>query len=152
MIWLLAQPLPSTSPVSKLDRRHTGRLRNRDKLLVGEGEGGWRKTRSRIIRLQKSLDIYKPFSTLCFKSMYPRVTSSQQIILVRRLSVGQKVGCPRKWFFDYPRNTEFFEGFKKFRGIFIVKICRIPRNFGKFLEIQRNSAEFRGILRNSAEF
>jgi hypothetical protein len=82
--------------------------------------------------------------------MYPRLTSSQQIILVRRLSVGQKVGGPRKWFFDYPRNTEFFERYKKFSGIFIVKFCRIPRNFGKLLEIQRNSAEFRGILGNFA--
>jgi hypothetical protein len=81
--------------------------------------------------------------------MYPRVTSSQQIILVRRLSVGQKVGCPRKWFFDYPRNTEFFERYKKFRGIFFVKFCRIPRNFR---EISGNSWKFNEIPRNSAEF
>jgi hypothetical protein len=37
MILLLPFPL---SPVSKLDRRHTGRLRKRDNLLTGEGEGG----------------------------------------------------------------------------------------------------------------
>ncbi len=41
MIWLLAHPLPP-SPISKLDRRHTGRLRKRDNVLTGgwgEGEG-----------------------------------------------------------------------------------------------------------------
>jgi hypothetical protein len=40
MIWLLPQPAPpSPSPGSKLDRRHTGRLRKRDNLQTGEGEG-----------------------------------------------------------------------------------------------------------------
>ncbi len=39
MLWLLAHPFPP-SPVSKLDRRHTGRLRNRDNLLSGEGGKG----------------------------------------------------------------------------------------------------------------
>jgi hypothetical protein len=38
MIWLLPLPLP-LSPVSKLDRQHTGRLRKRDNLLMGEEEG-----------------------------------------------------------------------------------------------------------------
>jgi hypothetical protein len=37
MIWLLAHPLPP--PVSKLDRRQTGRLRKRNNLLTGEGGG-----------------------------------------------------------------------------------------------------------------
>jgi hypothetical protein len=40
MIWLLSHPFPPPSPVSKLDRRHTGRLRKRDKLLTGEGGRG----------------------------------------------------------------------------------------------------------------
>jgi hypothetical protein len=31
---------PAPSPVSKLDRRHTGRLRKRDNLLTGKGKGG----------------------------------------------------------------------------------------------------------------
>jgi hypothetical protein len=53
-IWLLA---PFPSPVSKLERRHTGRLRKKDRLLTG-GEG------SLIIRLQESLVIYKSFNTL----------------------------------------------------------------------------------------
>jgi hypothetical protein len=44
MIRLLAHPLPP-SPVSKLDRRHTGRLRKRDNLLTGEEEGS--NTRAR---------------------------------------------------------------------------------------------------------
>jgi hypothetical protein len=41
MIKLHAHP-PPPSPVSKLDRRHTERLRKRDNLLTGEGvrEGG----------------------------------------------------------------------------------------------------------------
>jgi hypothetical protein len=37
MIWLHAHPLPP-SPVSKLDRRHTGRLRKRDNVLSSQGE------------------------------------------------------------------------------------------------------------------
>ncbi len=36
-IWFGSSPPP---PVSKLERRHTGRLRKRDNLLTGEG-GGW---------------------------------------------------------------------------------------------------------------
>jgi hypothetical protein len=39
MFGLLAHPLPP-SPVSKLDRRHRGRLRKRDILLTGEGGEG----------------------------------------------------------------------------------------------------------------
>jgi hypothetical protein len=40
-------PLPSyPSPVSKLDWRHTGRLRKRDNLMTVEGEGGERRARS----------------------------------------------------------------------------------------------------------
>ncbi len=46
-------PRPHPSPVSKLDRRHTGRLRKRDDLLTGEGRA-W----SRIIRPQESLVLY----------------------------------------------------------------------------------------------
>jgi hypothetical protein len=33
-------PPPPSSPVSKPDRQHTGRLRKRDNLLTGEGGGG----------------------------------------------------------------------------------------------------------------
>ena len=51
MIWLLVHPLP-LSPVSKLDRRHTGRLRKRDNFLKGQGTRGW--ARRRIIRRKKS--------------------------------------------------------------------------------------------------
>jgi hypothetical protein len=38
MIWLL--PLPAPFPDSKLDGRHTGRLKKRDNFLTGEGGGG----------------------------------------------------------------------------------------------------------------
>ncbi len=37
---LVPHPPPPPSSVSKLDRRHTGRLRKRDKLLTGEGGKG----------------------------------------------------------------------------------------------------------------
>jgi hypothetical protein len=42
MIRLLAHPLPPppTSLASKLVRRHSGRLRKKDDLMTGEGEGG----------------------------------------------------------------------------------------------------------------
>jgi hypothetical protein len=40
MIWLLPHPLQPFSPVSKLDRRHIGRLRKSKNLLVGEGGCG----------------------------------------------------------------------------------------------------------------
>jgi hypothetical protein len=56
-VWFLAHPLPPF-PVSKLDRRQTGRLRKRDKLLSGEGVGGkgWD---------QETLVLDKSFNTLC---------------------------------------------------------------------------------------
>jgi hypothetical protein len=41
-----------------------------------------------------------------------------------------QLGCPRKCFFYFRRNTEFFEKHTEFRGIFTVKFAR-------------NSAEFR---------
>ncbi len=39
-------PRPSPSLFNKLDQRHIGRLRKRDKLLTGEGEGGGRGAKS----------------------------------------------------------------------------------------------------------
>jgi hypothetical protein len=45
MIRLHAQTLPP-SPISKLDRRHIGRLRKRGNLLKEEGEGGGRGAES----------------------------------------------------------------------------------------------------------
>ncbi len=57
---------PRTFPfplfVSKLERRHIGRLRKRDNLLMAEGGREW--ARSRIIRLQENLVLYKYFNTL----------------------------------------------------------------------------------------
>ncbi len=55
-------PFPTPSPVGKLDRRHTERLRKRGKLLTGEGGAGW--AWSRIIRPQESMALYKPFNYL----------------------------------------------------------------------------------------
>jgi hypothetical protein len=44
MIWFLAHPTPSK--VSKLDRRHIGRMRKRDNLLTGKGGGRGREAKS----------------------------------------------------------------------------------------------------------
>jgi hypothetical protein len=49
-------------PVSKLDRRHTGKLRKRDNLLKGVGGEGW--ARSRIIQSQESLVLYSILSDI----------------------------------------------------------------------------------------
>ncbi len=65
MIWLLAHPLPP-SPVSKLQRRHTG-YRRKDNFLTesrDRGERGWAS--SRIIRPQESLVLYKSFHTVWY--------------------------------------------------------------------------------------
>jgi hypothetical protein len=63
---VLAHPSPPPHlPVSKLDRRHAGRLRKGDKLLTGDELRGW--FRSRIIRPQErklSLVLYKSFILL----------------------------------------------------------------------------------------
>ncbi len=56
----VSSPIPfPLSPVNKLDRRHTGRLRKRDNLLTGGGGGIREWGRSRIIRLRESLVLYK---------------------------------------------------------------------------------------------
>jgi hypothetical protein len=70
VVWFGSLPtLSPPYPVSRLDRRrHTGRLRKRDNLLTGEGEGGW--SRSRIIP-QESLVLYKLVNTLC---LFPFLT------------------------------------------------------------------------------
>ncbi len=71
MIWLFGHPL-SPSLVSKLGRRHTGRLRKRDNLADGRG-GGWRgRAWSRIIRPQESLVLYKSFNTL-WPAVYSKI-------------------------------------------------------------------------------
>jgi hypothetical protein len=55
MIWPLPPP---PSPVTKLDRRHTGRLRKKDNLLTGERGG------SQIIRRGERLVLYNILNTL----------------------------------------------------------------------------------------
>jgi len=72
-------------PDSKLDRRHTGRLRKRDNLLTGEGGWGW--VRSRIIRPQENLVLYKSVNTLwlqlsIFHSPYPSFYLSISLFVV----------------------------------------------------------------------
>ncbi len=59
----VSTPTPSpSSPLSKSYRRHTGRLRKRDKLLTGKGGKGW--AWSRILQTQGSRALYKSFKTL----------------------------------------------------------------------------------------
>jgi hypothetical protein len=50
----------SSPALCPLSRQHTGRLRKRDKLLMGEGEGDGRE--------QESLVFYKSFNTLWVKT------------------------------------------------------------------------------------
>ncbi len=56
-------PPPPSCPVSKLDRRHTGKLKKRDNLLTGEGGEGVGEEPNH--RPQESLVLYNPFNTLC---------------------------------------------------------------------------------------
>ncbi len=53
---LLPPPLPSVLLLSRLERRHTRRLRKRDNLLTEERERGW--GRSQIIRRRGSLVLH----------------------------------------------------------------------------------------------
>ncbi len=90
MNWLLAHTLPP-SPVSKFDRRHTGRLRKRDNLLREEGLGrGWSK--SQIIQPQESLVLYESFSILCVGLQY-----------IRNMSYSSKLAVDE--IFNYFRNS-----------------------------------------------
>ncbi len=63
------------SPVRKLDRRHTERLRKRDNLLIGEGGMGW--ARGQITRPQESLVLYKSFNTLWYRTSTQSGVGSQ---------------------------------------------------------------------------
>jgi hypothetical protein len=57
-------PNPLPPPVSKLDQRHSGRLREREKLLKVEvGEGGGRGAES--YNRKKVCLLYETFNTLC---------------------------------------------------------------------------------------
>jgi hypothetical protein len=61
---LAPRPTPPPSPVRKLDRRHIGRLRKRDK-MVKEG-GGEGLAKSLIVWPQESLVLYKSINKLSF--------------------------------------------------------------------------------------
>ncbi len=71
--YLAPRPPPPSSPVSKLDRRHTRRLRKRDNVAGG----GWRK--SSIIRPQESLVLYKSFNTLWSRQLRAVGATEQQL-------------------------------------------------------------------------
>jgi hypothetical protein len=60
---------PPPSPVSKLDRRHPGRLKKRDNSLTTEGRGGERVAESYDRRRKKSLILYKSFNTHCVSTL-----------------------------------------------------------------------------------
>jgi hypothetical protein len=59
----------SPSPVSKLDRRHTGRLRKREQNADGREGRGWR--RRQIIRRRVSLVLQKSFITVLSANKVP---------------------------------------------------------------------------------
>ncbi len=60
---LTPHPPPPLSPVSKLDGRHTGRLRNRGNLSWRDGERGGSGAESSDHK--ECLDLYKSFNILC---------------------------------------------------------------------------------------
>jgi len=60
-IWLIAHPLPP-SPIWKIDWRQTGRLRNRDNLLTGEGLRGAGEVPNHTTT--RKLVFYKSLNTL----------------------------------------------------------------------------------------
>ncbi len=64
VIWVGSSPTPPPSPVSKLERRRTGRLRKRAKLPTEEGgkRAGEEPNRRRP---RESLVLYKSVNTLC---------------------------------------------------------------------------------------
>jgi hypothetical protein len=74
-------PLLPSAPVRKLDRGHTGRLRKRDNLLVGEGYGGGGESDDRkkawflyIIQYSLNFPLFMPPPPK--KNLYPEIRSS----------------------------------------------------------------------------
>ncbi len=82
VVWFGSSPSPPPSPVSKLDRRHTGRLRKKDNLLTEEGGGGagegpnhttaWKPGPLEIIQYSLSRCITFYFYTVLNSIMYLR--------------------------------------------------------------------------------
>jgi hypothetical protein len=92
------------------------------------------------------LDGLVPILTLFLLKMQKEsrksVQSTQYGICLKSawLRSGYGVGCPRKWLFEIPRNTEFY-----------AEVTSIPRNSAEFRGIPRkfrvlNSAKFRAFL------
>ncbi len=69
MIWLIAHPLPPF-PVSKLNRRHTGRWERETSCWRVGGGGGAGERVIRIIWSQESLVLYEPFNILWVRTIY----------------------------------------------------------------------------------
>ncbi len=65
VVWFGSSPTPSSSPVSKLNWRHRGRLKKWANLLTGEEWKGVGEESIHNARPQESLALYKLFNTLC---------------------------------------------------------------------------------------
>ncbi len=91
VLYDLAPPLTSSSPspVSKLDRRHTGRPRKRDHMLTGKGGKGWRRSQSYDSEKAWSsinhsiLSGYKPSFRVGSGSASKRCRSTTQFVTAR---------------------------------------------------------------------
>ncbi len=108
IIRLLTHPLPPPSPGSKLDRRHRGRLRKRDKLVTGGGGA-----RSRIIPPQEILVLRKSFKTIWCP--LKKLSLLQVLYLDQRGSIS--FSSPWSWFriawvirYQKTRNRTGFNG------------------------------------------
>ncbi len=71
VVWFASSPTPPPPPLSKLDKRHTARLRKRDNLLTGEG--GWSR------RPPESLVLYKTSNTLWISHKYAHAVLSTYV-------------------------------------------------------------------------
>jgi hypothetical protein len=115
-------PPPPIPPVSKLDRRHAGRLRKRDNLLPWEGEGGW--ARVRIIRLRESIVLYKSFNTLWpgRHSTGLKINGSK----LRKLHLVKPFSSTFKNFWKKNLAWQIYLFFSEQRWLVNVEKCRLP--------------------------
>jgi hypothetical protein len=80
--------LLSPSPVSKLDRRHSRRLRKRDNVFTGALEGWWEGFQ--IIRPQESLVLYESFNTLWTSPIMKKIHNIEKEEKRRGTSIDNK--------------------------------------------------------------
>ncbi len=101
MIWLLAHP-PPPSTVSKLDRRHTGRMRKRDNLLTWKGGGEGEEPNHKKAWSSRNYSIFSAVNysfTGANKQIQYRGGSFNYFELSRlRLAERAKVLLPKVWF------------------------------------------------------